>query len=167
MRILCISGHPGHGGTTSARILQRFFRGYGKRAPIVRYGELPELFSVRLGTDVARQENPAFWTEHLVSILKKFKNNWDYVIIPDCRYLGDVLIPEESGLDVTHIRVSSDIVDNLLWEDEPAAPPELDNCPADFLVVNNGTFADLARDLIEIAIRIYKKDQGTEDIGLA
>ena len=50
-----------------------------------------------VGTDIIRENNPNYWVKFLVGILEMFYNEWDYVLIPDCRFPNEVDIFKEKA----------------------------------------------------------------------
>jgi len=56
-----------------------------------------------VGTDIIRRTKPDYWCDFLINFLSMFKNEWDYVLIPDCRFQNEMRWPEE--WDTTAVRV--------------------------------------------------------------
>lgn len=99
----------------------------------------------RVGTDVVREQSPDFWVSFVASFLTLFKNEWDYAVIPDCRFPNEIDFLKDAGLDVTHIHVERPGYDNGLTEEQLRHPSEtaLDGVEPDVTIVNNGSLAQL------------------------
>lgn len=172
MKILCISGKARHGKDFTAENLAEDLRILGKKVLITHNADLLKFMCKNLfgwngekdekgrhilqyvGTDVVRKKTPDFWVDFLISVFNLFPDEWDYVIIPDCRFPNEIEKLKESGFDVTHIRVeritlttnslvtpiSSVPFDNGLSEEAKSHISEtaLDNYPADIRITNNG-----------------------------
>jgi hypothetical protein len=57
-------------------------------------------------------------------MLKYFHENWDYVIIPDCRFPNEVSTMVDNGFDTVHIRVVRDGFKTPLTEEQQKHPSE-------------------------------------------
>ena len=163
MKVYCISGHAQHGKDTVAEMMRRILWGYGKKVLIIHNADLlkfmcKQLFSWNgekddrgrtllqyVGTDIVRAQCPDFWAEYVVNVLKMFNGNWDYVLIPDCRFPNEINLPREAGFDVTHMRVIRPGFDNGLSDDQQSHPSEtaLDATLPDMTMINSGTLVDL------------------------
>ena len=170
MKILCISGKARHGKDFTAENLAEDLRILGKKVLITHNADLLKFMCKNLfgwngekdekgrhilqyvGTDVVRKKTPDFWVDFLISVFNLFPDEWDYVIIPDCRFPNEIEKLKESGFDVTHIRVErvnftvgilghiNIPFDNGLTEEAKSHISEtaLDNYPADICITNNG-----------------------------
>ena len=98
-----------------------------------------------VGTDVVRKQAPDFWVGFVSSILKLFYNNWDFVLIPDCRFPNEIQKLKSEGFDVTHLRVVREDFNNGLTEEQKQHPSEtaLDYVKPDAYIMNGGTMKDL------------------------
>ena len=104
MKVLCISAKAQHGKDTAASIIKEYLESCGKRVLITHYADLVKFVCTNyfnwdgqkdekgrsllqyVGTDVVSSQQPAYWVDFIISILKFFEKEWDYVLIPDCRY---------------------------------------------------------------------------------
>lgn len=43
-----------------------------------------------VGTDVIREQNPNYWVGFIIEFLSMFKDEWDYVLIPDTRFPNEI-----------------------------------------------------------------------------
>ena len=104
MKVLCISAKARHGKDTAAEIIKEYLKERGNRVLITHYADLVKFVCTKffdwdgqkdekgrtllqyVGTDVISSRQPSYWVDFIISILKFFENEWDYVLIPDCRY---------------------------------------------------------------------------------
>ena len=104
MKVLCISAKAQHGKDTAAVIIKEQLEAAGNRVLITHYADLVKFVCTKffdwdgkkdekgrtllqyVGTDVISSQQPTYWVDFIISILKFFSNEWDYVLIPDCRY---------------------------------------------------------------------------------
>lgn len=162
MKIVCISGHARNGKDTTAEILRNVLWSRGKRVLITHYADLLKFMCEKLfswdgkkdehgrhilqyvGTDIIRAQRPDFWVDFIIQELELFGDNWDYVLIPDCRFPNELERLKEEGHDVIHLRVSRPSTEELT-KDQAAHPSEtaLDHSVPDYLIVNDGSLVDL------------------------
>lgn len=113
-----------------------------------------------VGTDIVRKQDKNFWVDFIAKVLTWFHSNWDYVIIPDCRFENEIYRFVELGFDVTHVRVKRDHAPQTLTAEQANHPSEteLDNVSPDFLIQNQGDIADL-RNRVEkyIEEKLYER----------
>ena len=83
-------------------------------------------------------------------MLTFFKDKWDYVLIPDCRFPNEVNYLREVGFNTIHIRIIRDGFISPLTEQQQNHPSEtaLDNVQADTYFHNNGTLSDLREKVV-------------------
>ena len=165
MKVVLISGKARHGKDTTAAFLKEALERDGNRVLIAHYGDLVKYVCKaffcwngekdergramlqRVGTDVIRARDEDFWTRFLCSILSFFPDEWDFVLIPDCRFPNEVDAPGEFGLDSTHLRVIRPDFDNGLTEEQQNHISEtaLDDVRADSYLYNDGDLNDLRK----------------------
>ena len=107
-----------------------------------------------VGTDVVRTQRPSYWTDFIVSVLQLFPNEWDYVLIPDCRFPNEVECFRENNMDTMLIRINRPDFASDLTPEQANHPSEtaMDNYPfVDMFVINNGSLQDLSNKVEEIA----------------
>lgn len=163
MKVILISGKAQNGKDSTAKSINKILVNDGKRVLITHYGDLLKYICRSyfgwngkkdekgrqmlqyVGTDIIRQQNPTLWVDFVVMILKYFPNNWDYVIIPDCRFPNEVTAITENGFDTVHLRVVRRNFESPLTEEQQKHPSEtaLDNIEPDYYIANNGTLHDL------------------------
>lgn len=163
MKVILVSGKAQNGKDTTANIMQKQLKADGHKVLITHYADLLKYICKNyfgwdgnkdesgrrmlqyVGTDVIRKQNPTLWVDFVAMILKYFHENWDYVIIPDCRFPNEVTTMIESGFDTVHIRVVRDGFKSSLTPEQQQHPSEtaLDDVEPDVYIHNGGTMADL------------------------
>lgn len=163
MKVILISGKAQNGKDTTAQFMRDNLKERGDRVLITHYADLLKYICVNyfgwdgkkdengrkmlqyVGTDVIRKQNPSLWVDFMATILKYFHENWDYVIIPDCRFQNEISRMAESGFDTIHIRVIRDGFISPLTPEQQKHPSEtaLDNVEPDVCIHNSGTLDDL------------------------
>ena len=104
IKIICISGKAGSGKDTSAWMLKSELEKRGQVVLITHFADLLKYICKSffgwdgvkdaqgrsllqyVGTDVIRAKIPDFWVSFIANLLKLFPDQWDYVLIPDCRF---------------------------------------------------------------------------------
>lgn len=178
MKVILISGKAQHGKDTLAGYLLELLRASGYRAQIVHYGDRVKdvcrtFFGwdgkkdtagrgmlQRVGTDVIRKQEPNFWVDSVVEILKFFEDEWDYVLIPDCRFPNEIQGIYKAGFPMTHIRIVRPDFNNGLTDAQKAHPSEtsLDSSFPDICVTNEGNLADMSGKAVSVAKMITHPD---------
>lgn len=92
-----------------------------------------------VGTDVVRTRCPDFWVDFTLGLLSMMGDEWDYVIIPDCRYPNE-LDMERYGFQPRHIRIAGKRPDAPLGIAEP-----------DFTVMGDAAPGQLRGDVTAVA----------------
>ena len=176
MKVICISGHAQHGKDTTAQMMRKALWGFGQRVLIIHNADLlkfmcKQLFSWNgekdergrtllqyVGTDVVRNKKPGFWACFIADVLELFNTDWDYVLIPDCRFPNEIDLLKSRGFDVIHVKVTRDDFDNGLTEEQKNHPSEtaLDSKVPDITISNSGTLVDLTREVLKFIIPLYE-----------
>lgn len=163
MKIILISGKAGHGKDTAAEFLKLRLTANKKHVLITHYADLlkyicrdyfnwdgnkdekgRELLQ-HIGTDIIRKQNPNFWVDFITQVLGYFYENWDYVIIPDCRFPNEISRVVENGFDTIHLRVKREECKTTLTEEQQKHSSEtaLDSMTPDYYIDNNGSIEEL------------------------
>lgn len=129
MKVVCISGKARHGKDTFACFLKNTLESRGKSVLIIHYADqlkyiLREYYGwdgkknesgrellQRVGTDIARARDPDIWVKYVVMFLQVFGGEYDYVLIPDCRFPNEV-DSMYSYFDTIHVRIDRGDFDN-------------------------------------------------------
>jgi hypothetical protein len=170
MKVCCISAKAQHGKDTAAESLKYYLENRGSRVLITHFADLLKFICTKffdwnglkdeagrtllqyIGTDVVGAKNPAYWAEFIVSILKMFEDEWDYVLIPDCRYPIEVETVEKS-FETVILRVERPNFDNGLTDTQKKHPSEvsMDNYSFDAVLYNDGTLESFITKIEQFA----------------
>lgn len=169
MKVVLISGKAHNGKDTVADFLHKALVNDGKRVLVTHYADLLKYICTNyfgwdgnkdargrqmlqyVGTDVIRKQNPTLWVDFVSMLLKYFHENWEYVIIPDCRFPNEVTTMVENGFDTVHLRVVRKNFKSPLTEEQQQHPSEiaLDNVEPDYFIYNDGTLGELEENIIK------------------
>lgn len=169
MKVILISGKAQNGKDTVADFLHKALVNDGKRVLVTHYADLLKYICTNyfgwdgnkdargrqmlqyVGTDVIRKQNPTLWVDFVSMLLKYFHENWEYVIIPDCRFPNEVTTMVENGFDTVHLRVVRNNFKSPLTEEQQQHPSEiaLDNVEPDYFIYNDGTLGELEEKIIK------------------
>ena len=172
-KVICISAKAQHGKDTTATIMKSALEVRGNKVLIFHYADLlkylcKEYFGWNgekddagrtllqyVGTDIVRTKDPNYWVNFAVSFLKMFEDEWDYVLIPDCRFPNEVNTMQ-THFDTLYIRVIRPNFKSPLSEEQQKHPSEtsLDNYMYDELICNNSDVLHLGAKVIDLANRI-------------
>lgn len=170
VRVCCISAKARHGKDTAAEMLKEYLESQGQRVLIIHFADLLKFICKQffgwdgakdekgrtllqyIGTDVVGAKRPAYWAEFVVSFLKLFENEWDYILIPDCRYPVEIATLRDEFKTVL-LRVERPDFDNGLTEAQKQHPSEvdMDNFTFDAVLLNNGSLESFRDKVCEFA----------------
>ena len=165
MQLIVISGHAQHGKDTVGQIMKTKLERDGHSVLITHYADLLKFICQsyfgwdgekneygrslmqHVGTDIIRRQDKNFWVDFIAKILSWFRSNWEYVIIPDCRFENEIYRFVEQGFNVIHIRVQRDHAPQTLTAEQANHPSEteLDNVNPDYLINNQDDIAGLTK----------------------
>lgn len=179
VKIILISGKAQNGKDTAADILQNHLEADNHTVLITHYADLLKFICHNyfdwngkkddagrqllqyVGTDVVRKLNPTLWVDFVAMMLRYFHENWDYVIIPDCRFPNEITTMLDSGFETIHIRVIRENFQSPLTEEQQQHPSEtaLDGVIPDYYIKNDGTLDNLSDTIIKwIKENLYGND---------
>lgn len=158
MKIITISAKARHGKDFCANIIKEQLEKEGHKVLIVHYADLLKYIMKtffnwdgkkddygrtllqHVGTEVIRRQNPNYWVDFIIGILKMFPEEWNYVIIPDTRFPNENDELKNHGFNVVALRVVRPHFDNGLTESQKQHESEiaLDNYNFDYKIINNG-----------------------------
>lgn len=167
LKVCCISAKARHGKDTAAAMMAEYLESKGKRVLITHYADLLKFICAkyfgwngdkdeagrtllqRIGTDVIGAKQPEYWAKFIVDILKFFEDEWDYVLIPDCRYPIEVSTMEDN-FDTVVLRVERPGFESNLTEEQKKHASEvmMDDYPFDALLYNDSDLATF-KDKVE------------------
>ena len=93
-----------------------------------------------VGTDVVRAQRPDFWVDFTIGMLSMLGNEWDFAIIPDCRWPNE-LDMERYGFQSRLLRIEGNR--------GPSGP--LDKMKPDFTITSLDTPEQLRGDVTAVA----------------
>lgn len=163
MKVICISGKAQHGKDTVAGILEELLTDEGYSVLVAHYADLVKYVCKTffgwngvkddygrgllqyVGTDIVRRQAPDYWVGFMRDMLSFFRDEWDYVLIPDCRFPNELAYLTEAGLEVTHLRVVRPGFESPLSQEQQKHPSEtaLDGVRPDYMIENSGSIDDL------------------------
>ena len=164
MQVIAISGKAQHGKDTSAKILKDMLEADGYRVLITHYADLLKYMCRTffgwngekddagrhvlqyVGTDIVRQKRPDFWVDFVTDVLELFPDDWDFVLVPDCRFPNEIEYLKKAGLNTIHLRVVRENFVSPLTPEQQAHPSEtaLDGIEPDYYISNPGNMRGLA-----------------------
>lgn len=184
MKLIYISGKARHGKDTVAGFMRDGLEQDGYRVLITHYGDLVKYVCKTffgwngekdeagrsllqyVGTDKVRASYPNFWADFVTDIVYLFEENWDFVIIPDCRFKNEVQPFTNSYLVRVERANGTQPFDNGLTPEQAAHPSEtelddlsdyptkvyyIDNC-ADLFELELNTL-DILQEIVEDDVR--------------
>lgn len=163
MEVITISGKAESGKDTTARILKEELESMGYSVVITHYADLLKYICKKffdwnckkdeegrtllqmVGTNTIRQQQPDYWVDFVKQILRFFPNEWDYVLIPDARFLNEIESVKEE-FKVISVKVERPDYENHLTEEQRNHPSEtaLDKYKFDYTLINDGTYDGLS-----------------------
>lgn len=183
MKIVCISGKAQNGKDTTATILSEILEAQGNRVLIAHFGDLVKYVCRTffgwdgkkdekgrtilqyVGTDKIRAVSPDYWANFIVSILDIFRDEWDYVLLPDCRFPNEYEIFKTYNMDAVLVRIVRSNFESPLTPEQQKHLSEvaLDNYPYDAVIVNDGSIDDLRNAIDGFAEYLKGGNHGTAD----
>jgi hypothetical protein len=79
----------------------------------------------RLGTEMARVNNPDIWVNIVIELIKGIGNRYDFVVITDCRFPNEIKRWQEEGFKVIPLIVERMDFDNGLTNEQKNHPSEI------------------------------------------
>lgn len=167
MKVILISGKAQHGKDTVASMMRDKFLADKHSVLVTHYADLLKWICTNyfgwdgakdekgrrllqyVGTDVIRKQHPTLWVEFVAMMLKLFNGNWEYVIIPDCRFPNEITVIKDAGFDAINIRVNRPNFKSPLTEEQQKHISEtaLDDFDADVYINNTHSLFELRKAL--------------------
>lgn len=171
-KMIVISGSAGHGKDTVAKILRSSFEKKGYSVLVCHYADVlkaicREFFGwngekdeagrnmlQHIGTDIIRNKSPDFWVNLLTDIVLMI-DEWDFVIVPDCRFPNEIIRPRERGLDTFHLHVSRPLCESKLTSAQLNHVSEnaVNGVTPDYTVLNDSNL-----DELEAKINVFMEE---------
>lgn len=166
MKVCCISAKARHGKDTAADIIKEYLESNNKKVLITHYADLLKFICTNffnwngekdekgrsllqhIGTDVVCAKDQLYWVKFVVGVLNMFENEWDYVLIPDCRYPFEVAGMKDH-FDTCVLRVERPNFENNLTaaQRNHASEISMDNYEFDYTVSNDAGLEELKEKL--------------------
>ena len=163
MKIVLISGKARHGKDSLAAFVKEDLKKQNRKVLITHYADLLKFICINyfnwngkkdaegrqllqyIGTDKIRAVDPDTWVIFIIKILKIFPDTWDYVLIPDCRFVNEVSLMKKNFNDIKVIRIHRPNFINDLSEEQKNSESEtaLDNYTFDYVICNDSTLDNL------------------------
>lgn len=165
--IVCISGKARSGKDTTATLLESYILSEGKKVIVIHYADLLKYICKQffgwngkkdeegrtllqhIGTDVVRNKDENFWVSFVIKFLSVFDTEWDYALIPDCRFPNEIDAMKQYGAEtdtrVTHLAITRKNAKVELTAEQMNHSSEtaLDNRKPDYAIDNSGDIEDL------------------------
>ena len=172
MKVICISGKAQHGKDTTAAILKELLEADGKSVKIAHFADLLKFICKTyfdwdgqkdergrhilqyVGTDVIRAKSPDYWADFIVNFLSMLQEEWDYVLLPDCRFPNEYELFKYSGIDTVLLRVERSGFVSPLTPEQQAHKSEtaLDGYRFDYVIQNDADLDKLRGTLATFVV---------------
>ena len=176
MKVLAISGKAEAGKDTVAQALKKKLEPMGYKVLVVHYADLLKYICKtffewdgkkdehgrtllqKIGTEVIREQQPEYWISFIKDILHFFPNEWNFVIIPDCRFPNEIKEIEED-FDCSSVRVIRPDYQNHLTDEQRLHSSEtaLDDWRFDYYLNNPGDEKGLDIELDGFIDELFKR----------
>lgn len=178
MRVVLISGKARHGKDTTAQLMGDRLTELGYRVLTTHFGDLVKFICSKylewdgekddygrrllqtVGTEVVRAQDEDYWARFVYQVLTFFRDEWDYVLIPDTRFQNEIDLAAKFGFKSTHIRVERPDFDSNLSENAKNHPSEtaLDDVKPEFYLQNPGVLEAFESNVWEIVEELIKQE---------
>lgn len=183
MTIITLSGKAESGKDTVAKILKYKLEDLGYSVLICHYADLLKYICKtffgwngqkdlegrtllqRVGTEGIRSQRPDYWVDFIKDILHFFPNEWDYVLIPDCRFPNEV--DSLKDFDVIPVKVTRPNYENHLTEEQRQHPSETmhEHIIFSYEIVNNGMIKNATDKVQDFINWMFEKDMQKSLLG--
>lgn len=183
MKVITISGKAQNGKDTTASYLKNLLEADGYNVLITHYADLLKYICRQffgwdgqkddagrhilqyVGTDIIRAKKPDFWVDFIASMIDLFPNDWDYILIPDCRFPNEIEWLKSAGVATIHLRVVRDNFQSPLSAKQQQHPSEtaLDGVEPDYYIKNSGSLKDLRETITQWLVDFNGAHQITMD----
>ena len=138
--------------TFSIKPIEELIHKYAYGKIIVPFANSNKLATIT--NDLDTQYNTDYHMDAL-DFLKMFEDEWDYVLIPDCRFPNEI-IRMKTNFDCIHLSVFRPNFNSPLTPEQQKHPSEtaLDNYPCDEVLWNDGSVENLGVKILKLVERI-------------
>lgn len=134
--IISLSGMARHGKDSTINIIQKKLESQNKKCLHMAYGNLVKHICEQyynwdgrkdefgrtllqyIGTDKIRSKEPNYWVDFIINLVKVIGEDYDYVMISDCRFPNEILRWMEEGYVIIPVHVTRTNFDNGLTEEQ-------------------------------------------------
>jgi len=142
IKIINVSGKAQHGKDTFCDLLKTELESKGKRCLRIAYADYLKFICSKyfgwngnkdevgrellqwIGTDKVRDEYLNFWLDAVINLVTVFQNDFDYVLISDCRFKNEADGFTKAGFDNVTVRVTRTDFESSLTDEQKAHPSE-------------------------------------------
>lgn len=150
MKIILVSGKARSGKDSFAKEVSAILKARNQKVLVAHYAGLlkyicKEFFDwngekdeagrtllQKVGTEGFRKKNPEYWVKFIKDIMNVFPDEWDYVIIPDCRFKNEIESWKKDGYNVFTVRMERLDYQSQLTEEQQNHQSEVDLDNYDF-----------------------------------
>lgn len=150
MKIILVSGKARSGKDSFAKEVSAILKSRNQKVLVAHYAGLlkyicKEFFDwngkkdetgrtllQKVGTEGFRKKNPEYWVKFIKDIINVFPNEWDYVIIPDCRFKNEIESWKKDGYNIFTVRMERLDYQSQLTEEQQNHQSEVDLDDYDF-----------------------------------
>jgi hypothetical protein len=179
MKVILISAHAQNGKDTTANIIYEKLTKQGKKVLITHFADLLKYICKtffgwdgnkddvgrgilqRVGTNVVREKDPDYWVRFVKSILSLFPDEWDYVLIPDCRFPNEA--DGFNDYDHINLRITRTDFKSPLTEEQQNHPSEtaLDNYSFDYYMNTKSGLDSVRLEVDKFLVWMNERDGET------
>lgn len=173
MKVICISGKAQHGKDTAAMLIEDSLEALGKKVLVIHYADLLKWICQKffgwngekdevgrtilqyVGTDTIRKQNEDYWVDFVINFLKMFETDWDFVLIPDTRFVNEAE-KMRANFDTVVLRIERPgFVSNLsLEQQQHPSETSLDNYEFDTVILNDSTLEAFKVKITEFVVNL-------------
>ncbi len=101
----------------------------------------------KIGTDIIRKQNPNYWVDFIIGIVSMFPDEWDYVIVDDCRFVNE--LERWIGFNTINLRVNrKNFISPLTLEQQShISETELDDYEFDYVINSESGLDKLEKEV--------------------
>lgn len=153
-KIITISGHAENGKDLTATILKEKLEYEGYKVCIIHMADYLKYLArqffnwdgqkdlkgrtllQKLGTEKVRAINPTYWVDTVFEFIKVFNSDFQYFLIPDCRFKNEINTFKQNGFDTIALHIERLNYENSLTPEQRQHPSEtaLDNYKFDYYI---------------------------------
>lgn len=177
MVIVTFSGKAESGKDLSASLFKREAEKNGKKVFIIHYADYLKFIAQKyfgwdgnkdikgrellqqLGTNIIRERDYNFWARSAMEFIRVFALDYDYFLVPDCRFPNEVHVLKEVFAFVIPVLVIRENYQNSLTEEQRNHSSEIamDDFKFDYIVSSETGEDNLSPKIIKLINDIERK----------